>query len=130
MTLWQLTGAAILLAVIIAAMRDSGCRTTPYILAAGGTLFLVAVLSRLATPLGALASLLGESPLSSYASVLLRGLGIVWVTKIGGEICRDLGAESVAGRLELCGRAELLLLTLPYVTELVKLAVRLVEEGV
>lgn len=129
MTLWQLTGAAILLAVIIAAMRDSGCRTTPYILAAGGTLFLVAVLSRLATPLGTLASLLGESPLSSYASVLLRGLGIAWVTKIGGEICRDLGAESVAGRLELCGRAELLLLTLPYVTELVKLAVRLVEEG-
>lgn len=129
MTLWQLTGAALLLAVLLAAMRDTGGKSTPYILAAGGSLFFVAVLSRLATPLQALSSMLSDSPLSPYASVLIRGLGIVWVIKIGGGICRDLGAESIAGRLELCGQAELLLLTLPYVTELVRLAVRLVEEG-
>lgn len=129
MTLWQLTGAALLFAIIIAAMRDSGGRSAPYILAAGGSFFFAAVLSRFATPLKTLSALLAESPLSPYASVLIRGLGIVWVVKIGGDICRDLGAESIAGRLELCGQAELLLLTLPYVTELVKLAVQLVEGG-
>lgn len=129
MTLWQLTGAALLFAIILAAMRDTGGRSVPYILAAGGSLLFVAVFSRLLTPLQLLSSLLSESPLSSHASVLIRGLGIVWIVKIGGDICRDLGADSIAGRLELCGRAELLLLTLPYITELVRLAVRLVEEG-
>lgn len=130
MTLWQLAGAALLLAITVAALRDTGARTAPYVLALGGVLLTVAVLSRLSAPLRALSDLLAYSPLSPYASVLLRGLGIVWVTSIGADICRDIGAERVGARLELCGQAELLLLTLPYLTELVTLAVRLVEEHI
>lgn len=130
MTLWQAVAACMLIAATVAALRDTGTRMAPYALAVGGGAVALFALSRLGGPLAAFTALVENSPLSEHASVLLRGVGIAYVTKLGGDTCRDLGAETVANRLEFCGRAEVILLALPYVTELIAWATHLVEEGV
>lgn len=59
--------------------------------------------------------------------VLLRALGIASVTQIGAEICRDVGAGSIAGQLELFGKLELVLLSIPLAMRLLAMAENLLS---
>ena len=58
---------------------------------------------------------------SVYASVLLRSLGVTYLTSISGDICRASGEGTVAGYIEGAGRVELLLLAVPLMRELLSL---------
>jgi stage III sporulation protein AD len=55
-------------------------------------------------------------------SILLRALGITYLTSISADICRSSGEASVAGYIESAGRVELLLLAVPLFSELFELA--------
>ncbi len=57
-----------------------------------------------------------------YLSVLLKALGITLAVQLTSELCRDMGASSLASNLELVGRVELLLLALPLIKELAGIA--------
>lgn len=59
---------------------------------------------------------------SEYISILIRALGITYLTSISGEICRSSGEGTVAGYIECAGRVELLLLSVPLFSELLELA--------
>ena len=59
---------------------------------------------------------------SEYVSILLRALGITYLTSISADICRSSGEASVAGYIESAGRVELLLLAVPLFSELFELA--------
>ncbi len=70
--------------------------------------------------------LIGEyisgTPLSTYASTLLKALGVALAVEITSDICRDAGEGSLASRIEIVGKAELLILALPLISELIKIA--------
>ena len=59
---------------------------------------------------------------SGFESVLIRALGITYLTSISGEICRSSGETAVAGYIECAGRVELLLLAVPLFSELFELS--------
>ena len=59
---------------------------------------------------------------SEYVSVLIRALGITYLTSISADICRSSGESSVAGYIESAGRVELLLLAVPLFSELLELS--------
>ena len=63
-----------------------------------------------------------QAGLSESFSSLLRMMAIGCLARLGGDLCRDMGETSLATRLELCGRVEILLLCLPLVEELCILA--------
>jgi stage III sporulation protein AD len=63
------------------------------------------------------AELLGASQISGEAaSIILRALGIALITKLGADICRDMGTPSVASALELAGKIEIIVLSLPLIS--------------
>ncbi len=59
---------------------------------------------------------------SAYISVMLRGLGITYLTSVSGEICRSSGEGAIAGYIETAGRVEILLLCVPLFRELLEIA--------
>ena len=59
---------------------------------------------------------------SGYVEVLLRALGITYLTSISADICRSSGEAAVAGYIESAGRVELLLLAVPLFSELLELS--------
>ena len=62
--------------------------------------------------------LLGASPIAGEtAEILLRVLGISILSRTAGDICREMGATSVASSLEVAAKLEIIVLTLPLVTE-------------
>ncbi len=60
-----------------------------------------------------------------YLAVLAKALGITLAVQLTAELCRDSGEAALASKLELLGKAEVLLLCLPLLGELVNLAAEL-----
>ncbi len=93
----------------------------------GGVLLTVWMLSRLGGALGDFIEMTSETAMSPYLTLLLKAIGVGYVVGISADICRDLGAAETAKRIELCGRAELLVLAMPPLTELMRLAHSMAE---
>ncbi|MBE6688733.1 MAG: hypothetical protein E7588_05595 [Ruminococcaceae bacterium] len=62
--------------------------------------------------------LFGGSEYNTYLSCALKALGIATVTNITCETCRDLGESSAAAKAELCGKAAILLCSIPVLKEI------------
>ena len=58
--------------------------------------------------------------------ILLKTLGICLLTQTAGDLCRDAGEASLAGKVELAGKTAILLLCLPMFRELLHTAVNLI----
>ena len=83
-----------------------------------------------AQPLLSLIMTLGkDSGASRYIETILKGLGIVILTQISSDICRDSGEGTLAGHIETVGKVELLLLCIPLIEEILATAEKLLEMG-
>ncbi|MGI6563542.1 MAG: stage III sporulation protein AD [Clostridia bacterium] len=55
---------------------------------------------------------------SDYIKILMKILGIAYVTQFGAEICKDAGAASVASKIELAGKVIILSYGIPIILSL------------
>lgn len=89
------------------------------LLRVGLVVILVGAILSWATPLVTyLRDLTGISALSVYAEFLFKALGIAWLTQCCADICREGGESGAANGVELAGKVELLLLSLPLINDI------------
>ncbi len=60
-------------------------------------------------------------------STLIKALGITLAVQFSAELCRDAGESAIASKLELVGKAEMILLCLPLIGKLLGLAAELMK---
>lgn len=123
MTLVKLLGLALLMAVLLLVLRETGGRLVALAATAGGILLLSFLVERYRTLFAYLTELPYAEPIAEATSLALRVLGISFLTEITAGICRDLGEGGLATKLEWCGRAEILVVSLPMLSRLLSLAV-------
>lgn len=58
---------------------------------------------------------------SELLSLLIRVLGVSYLTEFAVSVCKDTGETSLATGVELCGKAEILVLSLPLFKQLMEL---------
>ena len=63
---------------------------------------------------------------SEYTSVIIKSLGICYVTQLASDTCQDAGERAMAGKIELAGRVAVLILALPMFSSLLQIAVSLI----
>ena len=83
------------------------------------TLLLMAmVLEQLSPVLEQLRSTMELTVLTGdYAAILFKAVGICLLTQLAGDVCRDSGESSIASKIELAGRAAILLTAMPLIQE-------------
>lgn len=83
------------------------------------TLLLMAmVLEQLSPVLEQLHSTMELTGLTGdYAAILFKAVGICLLTQLAGDVCRDSGESSIASKIELAGRAAILLTAMPLIQE-------------
>lgn len=59
--------------------------------------------------------------------ILFKTLGVAVVTQLAADLCRDAGESAMAGKVELCGKAAVLALSLPLASDLLRLAAGLLR---
>lgn len=57
-----------------------------------------------------------------YFKVMLKGLGVSYLSCIGADMCRDCGEAGLAGRIELAAKLEILVIAFPLVKNLIELS--------
>lgn len=66
----------------------------------------------------------GES--AEYIAVPIKALGICYVGQFAGDVCRDAGQASLAGKVELATRLAVLVLSMPLIDRLIEIVKQLV----
>lgn len=93
------------------------------------TVLLMAAVFAMAQPVAQyLSGMLGASPLAGEAAaVIIRAFGIAMLTRTAADICREMGAASVASALEVAGKLEIVILSLPLISTAMELVQGLLE---
>ncbi|MBQ8408791.1 MAG: hypothetical protein IJY39_08005 [Clostridia bacterium] len=64
---------------------------------------------------------------ATYLTTLLRALCVAVLTHVCASVCRDCGEGTLANYVELGGKAEILMLALPLVREIIGIVTSLLE---
>lgn len=109
----KICGAAVIASFAALILRELR-RDTEIPLKLTATVLLLGAAAAMAIPL--IASLregAGAAALGDSLEIIVRALAVALAVKMSSDICRECGAPEVASALELTGRIEVLLLSLP-----------------
>lgn len=121
MTTVKLCGIAIVAVMLIVTLKQLKAEfALPATIISSIVIFTVG-LACLAPAIEYLNSIL-NSEITEYMTVLMKSLGIALLTQTTADICRDSGESSVAAKVEFAGKAEILVLSLPLITELLEIS--------
>lgn len=91
-----------------------------------GVVILFVALAYLSPMLGELGKLLSRAGADAeMTGILLKALGICYITQIASDSCRDAGETAIAAKLELAGKLAVVALSLPLFLKLTDIVLML-----
>ncbi len=57
---------------------------------------------------------------SSYIAILIKMIGITYVSEFSANLCKDAGYQSVAGQIEMFGKLSILAISMPVILVLLE----------
>ncbi|MHB1153585.1 MAG: SpoIIIAC/SpoIIIAD family protein [Eubacteriales bacterium] len=122
MDILKLCGAAIAAVMLILVIKQGREEFSPLVSLAVCVALFSAAITLFYPVIDYISEITSDSLLEPYAGTLLKALGVGLITQTTAEVCRDSGETAVAGKVELLGKAEILLLSLPLLRELLSVA--------
>ena len=119
--LMRICGIGLLAAFAMVILRELRKEYSTAILLGMSVAVLLAVIPKIGEAVGFLREL-EECVNTDYVGVILRGVGVTYLTGTACEICKSVGEAGIAGTIETVGRAELLMMCIPLFRELVGMA--------
>ena len=117
----SLAGLAVVVALLTVVVRQYKAEYGMAVGVAGGVLLLVLVLAQMAGMLDSLTGLIERAGIhQEWLSLLLKALGICYITQFASDCCRDAGESALASKAELAGRVAVVLLALPMLAQLLE----------
>ena len=127
---WQIFGTGILAAVATVVVKQMRADLALTVRLAGSVVLLGAAVAVSAPIYSYLSGLLLSYVPEKYAGALIKALGVALLTHLGAEICRDCGESGIAAGVELAGKCEILLLSLPLVSSILDSAVEILNRNI
>lgn len=63
-----------------------------------------------------------------YFTIILKVVGVAYISQFGGELLRDCGEGSIASKIELAGKIFILYLTIPIITSFLNVCIEAVNK--
>ena len=122
----RLCGIAVLGLCAVLILRE---KNTVFATLCGGATVLVIALYLLEggalTAVQTIADAAAESAFSDYAAILLKALGIAYISAFTAELCKSAGEGMLASAAVLAGKGELVLLRLRLISRWLEIAAEL-----
>lgn len=127
MTVYSVILAALAAAVLIVTVKQYKPELALPLGIAAGAVVLTAVVS-FAMPLVSQLKLIAENSgiKNEYFILMLKSLGICYITQFAADICTDFGQSSLASKIELFGKVALAAVNLPLIISLINTVSNLV----
>ena len=127
MGVWQVSGVALLAAILIPLLRELRAVSAVPVRLAATVLLCLAALSLYAPVLSRIRALFSLGGGSALAETVLRAVGVGLICEFSASFCRDLGENTLADGVALFGKLEILVLALPLVDELIEIVGELLK---
>lgn len=128
MDITAIAGIGILSAVLCVIVRQYKPEMALGISTACGVLILIAVITMLSPSVEAIVQLTEAAGLDNgYAAILLKALAVCYITQLSADCCRDAGEVAIATRIELAGKAAIVVISLPVFSSLAELVTKLIK---
>ena len=130
--LFKVGGIAVLCSVCLVIIGQISGKMS-FALRIGGSILifgvLLLILRKNTEAISNMLSVLGEGVALSAFSLMLKALGIAFVSKFCSDICRDCGEATLAGGVESVGKIAIISLCIPVVSEILGYASTILEAG-
>ncbi len=113
---------AVAAALIIASLKNFGQDFAHIATAVAGVLIFIYILEGFMPFIGFVKDLSESNGTTEYFIIMLKALAISLCCRMSAEICRDCGENSLASRVELAGKAGIVMISLPIVQQLLSIA--------
>ena len=74
-----------------------------------------------------LKDLMGNTLSSEYSAIIIKALGIGYLTQISSELCRESGEGTIATGIETVGKIELIILSFPLISKIISVSEELLS---
>ena len=127
MSMMKYCGAALCALAAILMLRGQKSEFSAYVSIGASVLLLGAAITAFLPLVEYIRDITENTAFSGYLGTVIKALGITLCVQLASEICKDSGEGALASKLELVGKAEVLVLCMPIVGELIGLASELLN---
>lgn len=126
MEIMQIAGIGIVAAIFAVLLRSFRPELAMQVSIATGLVIFMMIASQIGGILQFFDSICNKMNIDSiYVSTVLKVTGIAYIAEFAAEICRDAGESSVASKVELGGKVLILLLSMPIISSLFDLIMKM-----
>lgn len=117
MSILRLVGVALAAVMMILVLRKENGIAALAVAAVAGVIIMLSVINDLVSLIGYVRGLVSEIPSASdNLAVLLKCIGIGYISSFGASTCSDIGEKGLADKITLAGRVCVLISGLPLLT--------------
>lgn len=115
----QIMGCGFLALVLWLVLEEYRSSIRVFIVVAFGAFVLIKMASQLQTVIQTLFTLSVQAGVQTvYMTMIIKMVGIAWLTEFLCQTCRDAGSTALAVKIEFAAKVSILLLIVPVLTEL------------
>lgn len=125
-----LSGIAILAAILAVMLKKYNPEYSIMISLGAGALLLWMILSQISPAVDQIKELIAAAGISGeYSAILMKTLGVCFLTQLSADSCRDAGEGALASKVELAGKLFIVILALPLFQQIASSALSLIGGG-
>jgi stage III sporulation protein AD len=118
----QIVGLGVVATVIILVLNVQKPEISLQVSVITGIVIFMLVAGKIAAIVELLKSYAAKADIDGmYLGILLKIIGIAYITEFGAEICRDAGEGSIASKIELAGKTIVAVMAVPIITSVLDL---------
>ena len=126
MNLTPIIGIALIAMILCVLLKGYRPEYSVFLSLIAGIIILLMALDALTPMMGTLSQLIEVSGQGKETfSILLKALGVCFITQLAADACRDAGEGAIASKVELAGKVVILLLAMPLFEQIISVATSL-----
>ena len=119
MEIVQIVGIGIVAAIFSITIKQEKPQLAILVSLAAGIFIFFIIADKLPYIVGIFDDIINKTQVDTiFISTLLKIIGIAYITEFGSQICKDMGENSIASKIELGGKVIIMILGMPILTAL------------
>lgn len=120
-------GLAIITAALAIVLKQYNKEIAMLISLMGGLIILTMAVTQIAPVLSTIRGFITRTGIDNeYIQVVIKSLGLCYVTQLASDTCKDAGETAIAGKIELAGKICIIVIALPLFDNIVNIALELI----
>ena len=120
-TILKIALAGVVVSMLVVLLKGMQSQMVPLITVAGSILLIAGVLNMASSTIESVKKLFDNSQLSSETvKCVMKIIGAAYTVEFSSALCRDLGENSAAAKIEAAGRIFIVMMAVPWAATLIE----------